>query len=211
MEKAKISSSIAEMYDVIDRVAEKCYLDSNNNERNDIIRLGFVDPFKKSLRGYRGYKVRKERLLKFLVFMIYNLDDIRVYSSFPEVAISPKRTFSFLGKNSLTLWPSRLEISIGFGIAQDVPSKLDRYTFDYQGPIHKLVEFFEESFRNASDDVHMRVFRSNQELYKWIASSFMFKGKKKTWEEIAYSGPNLPLIPAQTCHPFRAKVATHSG
>ncbi len=28
---------------------------------------------------------------------------------------------------------------------------------------------------------------------------------------IAYSGPNLPLIPAQTCHPFRAKVATHSG
>ena len=26
-----------------------------------------------------------------------------------------------------------------------------------------------------------------------------------------YSGPNLPLIPVEACHPFRLKAATHSG
>jgi len=26
-----------------------------------------------------------------------------------------------------------------------------------------------------------------------------------------YSGPRLPLIPVEGCHPFRLKAATHSG
>jgi hypothetical protein len=28
---------------------------------------------------------------------------------------------------------------------------------------------------------------------------------------IAYSGPNLPPVPDEACHPFRLKTATHSG
>jgi hypothetical protein len=31
------------------------------------------------------------------------------------------------------------------------------------------------------------------------------------WKPVAYSGANLPPVPAETCHLFRSKVATHSG
>lgn len=32
----------------------------------------------------------------------------------------------------------------------------------------------------------------------------------KLYQQLAYSTPNLPLIPEQACHPFQTKAATDS-
>jgi predicted ATP-dependent Lon-type protease len=49
------------------------------------------------------------------------------------------------------------------------------------------------------------------ELNKKINQIFSGKVVRKDLVRIAYSGPKLPLIPGETCHLFRIKVATHSG
>jgi len=63
-----------------------------------------------------------------------------------------------------------------------------------------------ESFKINTDWIEV------DEVKKTITiQNLFFSDETKIDDCIAYSGPNLPLIPEHACHLFRRKTATHSG